>query len=206
MSNIPEKPGRGRPKTFKKANVIDVAMQSYWQEGPTEVSLNAICQRAGVSKPSVYRAFGNDDGLTAAALSNYADIVLGKVMSITSSQDSFASKIRQIAYLSAQDELHAHGCLFVKMRAAKAQMGPKTHELIAQIEAMALAAFSNVLAKARASGEWQGDIPVELGAQYLHAQIGMALDQRARGEDPTTILALALSVFEVAETKGDGKN
>jgi len=201
MSNIPDKPARGRPKTLKTDDLIDVAMHAYWEEGPTEVSLNAICQRAGVSKPSVYRAFGNDDGLTAAALSTYADIVLGKVMSITSSSDSFASKIRQIAYLSAQDELHRHGCLFVKMRAAKAQMGPKTQDLIAQIDAMALQAFSNVLEQARASGEWQSDIPVELGAQYLHAQIGMALDQRARGEDPKTILALALSVFEI-----DGKN
>lgn len=206
MSDTPKKPGRGRPKTLKTDDVIDVAMNAYWEEGPTEVSLNAICQRAGVSKPSVYRAFGNDDGLMAASLANYADLVLGKVVSITSSQDSFASKIRQIAYLSAQDELHAHGCLFVKMRAAKAQLGPKTQDLIAQIDAMALEAFSNVLAQARASGEWQGDIPVELGAQYLHAQIGMALDQRARGEDPTTILALALSVFEVAEAKIDSKN
>lgn len=206
MSDTSNKPRRGRPKTLKTDEVIDVAMHAYWQEGPTEVSLNTICQRAGVSKPSVYRAFGNDDGLTAAALANYADIVLGKVVSITSSYDSFASKIRQVAYLSAQDESHTYGCLFVKMRAAKAQMGPKTQDLIARIEAMALEAFSSVLAQARESGEWQGDIPVELGAQYLHAQIGMALDQRARGEDPKTILALALSVFEVAKTTTDGKN
>jgi len=200
MSEMPNKPARGRPKTLKKADVVDVAMRAYWEEGPTEVSMNAICQRAGVSKPSVYREFGNDDGLTHAALANYADSVLGKILGITSSEDSFTSKISQIAYLSAEDALHEKGCLFVKMRAAKAQMGPKTQALIAQIESMALEAFSSVLREAQASGEWLSDISVELGAQYLHGQIGLALDQRARGEDPKATLALALSVFQPASS------
>ena len=195
MSEDPSKPVRGRPKTLKKANVTDVAMRAYWENGPAEVSLNAICQQAGVSKPSVYREFGNDDGLAHAALSNYAEIVLGKVVAITQSGDDLATKINQIAHLSAQDELHASGCLFVKMRAVKAQMGPKTQALITQIDRMALEAFTKVLADARATGEWSGDIPVDLGGRYLHGQIGLALDQRARGEDPTATLALALSVL-----------
>lgn len=195
MNEKPDKPGRGRPKTLKKADVVDVAMNAYWKEGPTEVSLNAICQRAGVSKPSVYREFGNDDGLTHAALSQYAEIVLGRILAITSSDDSFSNKIRQIAFLSAEDEVHVCGCLFVKMRAAKAQMGPKTQALIAQMETMSVDAFSKVIAEGQALGEWSGDFPVDLGARYLHAQIGLALDQRARGEDPKETLELALSVF-----------
>lgn len=197
MPETPSKPGRGRPKTLKTADIIDTAMHAYWEEGPTKVSMNAICQRAGVSKPSVYREFGNDDGLTHAALAHYGDTVLGKILAITASNDSFASKINQIAYLSAEDALHEKGCLFVKMRASKSQLGPRTQELIAQIESMALEAFSKVLAEGRASGEWSGDISVELAAQYLHAQIGLALDQRARGDDPRSTLALALSIFDV---------
>lgn len=199
MNKTPEKPGRGRPKTLKKAAVTDVAMQAYWEHGPTEVSLNAICQQAGVSKPSVYREFGNDDGLTHAALLSYADQVLSKTLEITQSDASFARKINQIAHLCAQDALHDHGCLLVKMRAAKTRMGPKTQDLITQIETMAFGAFLTVLSDARAKGEWTGDIPVELGARYLQAQIGLALDLRARGEDPAATLALALSVFGATE-------
>jgi AcrR family transcriptional regulator len=138
MSDASGKPGRGRPKTLKKADVTDVAMQSYWERGPAQVSLNAICQKAGVSKPSVYREFGNDDGLTHAALSSYADKVLGKMLAITQSDDSFARKIDQLVHLSAEDMLHEHGCLFVKMRAAKAQMGPRTQDLTEAIEQISL--------------------------------------------------------------------
>ena len=194
-----KKPGRGRPKTLKKAAVTEVAMHAYWEHGPADVSLNAICQQAGVSKPSVYREFGNDDGLTHAALSSYADQVLSRTLAIIQSEDSFACKINQLVYLSSKDVLHEKGCLFVKMRAAKAQMGPETQELIGAIEHMAFEAFSKVLTEARTAGKWSGDISVELGARYLQAQIGLALDQRARGEDPKEILGLALSVFGTAD-------
>lgn len=190
-----KKPTRGRPKTLNKANLIDVAMRAYWKDAPTEVSLNEICALAGVSKPSVYREFGNDDGLAYAALEIYAETVLAKILTIVAGDDTFADKIRKIAYLSAEDALHENGCLFVKMRAAKEQMGPKTQELIDRIENMALEAFSALLTEGRALGEWSNTIPIELGARYLQAQIGLALDQRARGQDPKAVLDLALSAL-----------
>lgn len=200
MSDTPEKPRRGRPKTLSRADVIDVAMRAYWEEGPTKVSLNEVCARAGVSKPSLYREFGNDDGLAAAALETYAQVVLGQILAIVGGEAPFADKIRQIAHLAAADPLHEHGCLFVKMRAARDQMGPKSQALIGQIEALALDAFAALLTEARATGEWQGTIPVDLAAPYLHAQIGMALDQRARGQDPSAILDLALSALDPTQT------
>jgi len=199
MSDSSQKPARGRPKTLRKADVVDVAMRAYWEDGPTEVSLNAICQRAGVSKPSVYREFGNDDGLTSAALEHYAQCVLAEILNILGRDGGFADKIRDVARLVAEGAEYEGGCLFVKMRAAKPRMGEKTQALIDAIDRMALDAFAKVLAEARERGEWSASIPDALGAQYLHAQIGLALDQRARGEDPKATLALALSVFDLVE-------
>lgn len=178
-----------------KAQVLNVAVNAYWKDGPSQVSINSICQRAGVSKPSVYREFTNEDGLTCAALESYTQQVLVKVIGILQSDVSFADKIGQVAHLTAQDIQHEFGCMFVKMRAAKPQMGEKTQSLISQIDAMALEAFTQCLGAAREAGDWRGDVPVALGARYLHAQIGLALDQRARGEDPTKTLDIALSVF-----------
>lgn len=195
-----DKPTRGRPKTLEKDAVTDVAMKAYWEDGPTQVSLNDICGRAGVSKPSLYREFGNDDGLAHAALQKYAETVMSKMLSIVAGDAAFADKIRQIAYLSAADRLHEQGCLFVKMRAVKAQMGPQTQALIEQIEEMASTAFSELLDKTRASGEWSSPIPVELATTYLFAQIRLALDERARGNDPREVLDLALSVLLDPET------
>lgn len=178
-----------------KDEVLRVAMHAYWVDGPATVSLNSVCQRAGVSKPSVYREFTNEDGLTCAALETYADQVLGRVLAVLQGGDTVAQKVEQIAALAARDAQHTNGCLFVKMRAARPEMGEKTQALIDQVDQMALQGFAQLLQDARASGAWAGDVPVALGAQYLHAQIGLALDQRARGQDPTDMLAMALSVF-----------
>ena len=175
--------------------MLDVAMHAYWEEGPTEVSLNTICRRAGVAKPSVYKEFGSNDGLTSAALEAYAQCVLTKVLGILGGDGSFAEKITGVAALAAEDDTHKNGCLFVKMRAVKPQMGESTQALITAMEEMALEAYAKMLTEAQTSGEWVGNIPVHLGAAYLQAQIGLALDQRARGEDPKDVLALALSVF-----------
>ncbi|WP_139816293.1 TetR/AcrR family transcriptional regulator [Planktotalea arctica] len=183
--------------------MVEIAMRSYWNEGPTEVSLNGLCQRAGVSKPSVYREFGNEDGLTHAALENYGHCVLAKVLEILAGEDIFAGKIRKIAYLAAEDGAHESGCLFVKMRTAKNQMGEKTQILIAAMASMAVDAYANLLIEGRETGEWPGNIPVKLGAAYLHAQIGLALDQRARGEDPRVVLALALCVLGLTDAQSE---
>lgn len=184
---------------MQKAAVLDIAMRAYWQEGPAEVSLNAICQRAGVSKPSVYREFGNEDGLTHAALEIYAQCVLAQVLEVLGGEGSFAERINRVAYLAAEDVTHMQGCLFVKMRAVKGRMGDATQALISAMEAMAIEAYTKALTEARATGDWSGSIPVPLAAQYLHEQIGLALDQRARGKDPKAMLALALSALGIAQ-------
>lgn len=91
------------------------------------------------------------------------------------------------------------------MRDVRAQMGPKTQALIKQIDSVAVEAFAKVLAEGRASGEWPGNISVDLAAQFLHAQIGLAFNQRARGENPKETLALALSVLDVRGPQTHGK-
>lgn len=196
-----EKPKRGRPKTLNADDLVDLAMRAYWAEGPARVSINAICQRAGVSKPSLYREFGSEDGLTCAALGSYAQIVLGQVIEILGGKDRFPDKIAAIARLVTDDPQHENGCLFIKMRAIRPDMGDQTQALIAQIDQAAIDAFAGALRQAVTRGQWGGAIPVPQAARYLHAQIGLALDMRARGEDPAGVLALALSVF--GEPGGD---
>src|SRR6056297_4330946 len=79
MTDNETKPGRGRPRTMNAEKVLDMAMTAYWHNDPTDVSVNAICQMAGISKPSLYREFGSEDGLSRAALDRYAEQVLSEM-------------------------------------------------------------------------------------------------------------------------------
>jgi len=62
---------KGRPKTFNKEQANKIAMDTYWEEGLENVSLNAICRKIGESKPSVYREYGGEQGLQFAAFKLY---------------------------------------------------------------------------------------------------------------------------------------
>ncbi|MBO6551501.1 MAG: TetR/AcrR family transcriptional regulator [Roseitalea sp.] len=198
MTGDGTKRGRGRPKSLSRQEVIDLAMNAYWREGPAEVSLNSICQRAGVAKPSLYREFGDEDGLTAAVLQAYADAVLSQVLRIVTGPESFDQKVEDLIRYASEDVLSDNGCLYVKMQAATHRFGEKTQALIAAIDAGAEEAYAALLTDARRTGHAPESIPTRLGARYMMSQITLALVLRAAGEEPLLVrdlLTLALSVF-----------
>jgi len=183
---------------MKPEDVLQVAMTAYWHEGP-EVSVNAVCQRVGVSKPSLYREFGSEDGLTLAALEHYAGMVLSQRRDLLSSGQSFADKLEALITYASEDPRNEHGCLFVKMRAARQHLGPKTQAKVAEIEAAAVELYARFFRESRKKGEWRGSIAPDFAAQYLHAQIGLAVSQRALGTKPAVVRKLmdcALSVLK----------
>lgn len=198
MSDDEPKPGRGRPRTMDADKVRDVAMTAYWQSDPADVSVNAICQMAGISKPSLYRAFGSEDGLTRAVLDSYAERVLSAVFAILQGGAGLRETLDALVDFASADPRMETGCLFYKMRAGKHRLGPATRARVEEIDAAAQAAYVAFLQAARDAGDWPDGLSVETGAQYLGEQIALAITQRASGEDPARIremMDLALSVF-----------
>lgn len=182
---------------MKPEDLLKVAVDAYWHEGP-EVSVNAICQRAGVSKPSLYREFGGEDGLTLAALESYAGRVQSDLQVLLSSGLSFAGKLEALIVFASEDPRNEHGCLFVKMRAARLDLGPKTQARVAEIEAGTLGIYARFFRESRERVEWPGSIEPDFAARYLHAQIGLAVSQRAIGIPPAEVrklLECSLSVL-----------
>ena len=180
-------------------HVLDVAMNAYWHSDPADVSVNAICQMAGISKPSLYREFGSEDGLSRAALDRYAEQVLSEMFVILHSGRGLHATLDALIDFASDDPRMETGCLFYKMRAGKHRLGPETRARVEEIDAAGQAAYAAFLKAARDAGEWQSGLPVEAGATYLGEQIALAITQRASGEDKARIremLTLALSVFE----------
>jgi len=178
--------------------VLDVAMTAYWRTDPADVSVNAICQMAGISKPSLYRAFGSEDGLSCAVLDNYAEQVLSEIFFTLQSGQGLQDTLAALIDFASDDPRMETGCLFYKMRAGKHRLGPETQARVDEIDTAAQAAYLAFLKSCRDAGEWTEVLSIEAGANYLNEQIGLAITQRASGEDPARIremLGLALSVF-----------
>lgn len=173
-------------------------MQTYWTEDPTDVSMNEVCRRAGVSKASLYRGFGSDDQFMRAVLDRYAEQILPGILGALSNEATLEDTLDTLITFASRDPQMDTGCLFHKLRAGKHRLGPLTRQRVDDIEAAALQAFEAFLSARRDAGDWIGDRSISVTARYLSGQIGFALTQRAAGEDKDRIqetLELALSVL-----------
>jgi len=188
----------GRPITRKRAHVLETAMNAYWQDDRAAVSVNAVCALAGVSKPSLYRDFGSEDGLTAAVLERYGQTVLVSVEALLSSPQAYGTKLDALIGFASDDPQMEAGCLFVKMRATRSRFGPKTQALLAAIETHFQAHYARFFTEAAGRGAWRGGIATDLAASYLQEQMALAVSRRAAGKSPEAVramLELAISVL-----------
>lgn len=189
MNTTEPGPRRGRPVTRNRAALLETAMQAYWQDDRAAVSINALCQLAGVSKPSLYRDFGSEDGLTAAVLAHYAQSVLGPLEDLLSSPAALADKLDTLIRIASDDPGMAAGCLYAKMRATRSRFGPQTQRGLADLETHMLAVYTRLFRDSAARGNWRGHLDPALAAGYLHEQVGLAFSQRAAGVPSATVRA-----------------
>ena len=198
MKSVSTRAPRGRPITRDKDRVLQTAVRAYWQEDRADVSVNAVCALAEVSKPSLYRDFGSEDGLTDAVLERYAQMVLEPVEALLSGPQSFEATLDALIHFASFDPQMETGCLFVKMRTTRSRFGPQTRARIAAIEARLLAQYTQFFKQAAARGDGVSGVSAELAASYLHEQLGLAVGQRAQTRSNDAIrdmLSLALSVL-----------
>ena len=198
MTEFTSRRPRGRPSTTDREHLLEVAMNAYWHRDPSDVSVNEICGLARVSKPSLYRKFGSEDGLTRAVLERYAVEVLADVLAMVRPGGGLRATLEALIAFASDDPRMETGCLFYKMRSGKHRLGPETRALVEELDAGARAAYASFLQACRDAGEWPAGPTVEVGARYLSEQMVLAVTQRASGEGSEQVrasLMLALSVF-----------
>lgn len=63
----------GRKREFDSDVALDVAMHLFWQKGYVGTSLIDLTESMGISKPSMYRAFGNKESLFIKTTRRYVE-------------------------------------------------------------------------------------------------------------------------------------
>lgn len=69
---------RGRPRNFDESAVLDQALEVFWRHGFQGASLAELTAAMGLSKPSLYAAFGDKEALYLKALARYADVQIAR--------------------------------------------------------------------------------------------------------------------------------
>ncbi len=72
MASETKKRPRGRPISFDREQVLDAAVNVFWEKGYEGSSMDDLTTAMGIKKPSLYAAFGNKRQLFEAAIDRWA--------------------------------------------------------------------------------------------------------------------------------------
>jgi len=106
----------GRPREFDVDKALDLALQVFWRKGYEGASMADLTETMGITKPSLYAAFGNKEELFRKALDRYVDGPGGYVQAALAKPTARAV-VEHLLYESADavtDPNHPPGCLAVQ--------------------------------------------------------------------------------------------
>ena len=73
---------RGRPRSFDPNTALDRALEVFWRHGFQAASLTELTAAMGLSKPSLYAAFGDKESLYLKALERYVALQIAQHIAI----------------------------------------------------------------------------------------------------------------------------
>ena len=168
----------GRPREFDIELALDRAMELFWRKGYEGTSLSDLTETLGITRPSLYAAFGNKEALFRSALERYETNVVAyrrKALNASSAHDVARELLEGAANLFGDKRTPA-GCLGVQGALACGEDAePIRQELIANRHA-GERALRQRLKRAQTEGDLpDGSNPAGL-ARFLSAVVyGMAV-------------------------------
>jgi AcrR family transcriptional regulator len=106
----------GRPREFDVDKALDLALQVFWRKGYEGASMADLTETMGITKPSLYSAFGNKEELFRKALDRYVDGP-GGYFQVALAKQTMRAVVEHLLYESADavtDPNHPPGCLAVQ--------------------------------------------------------------------------------------------
>jgi AcrR family transcriptional regulator len=106
----------GRPREFDPDKALDVALHVFWSRGYEGASMADLTEAMGITKPSLYAAFGNKEELFRKALNRYVDGPGGYVQ-VALAKPTVREVVEHLLFQAADavtDPNNPPGCLAVQ--------------------------------------------------------------------------------------------
>ncbi len=190
---------RGRPREFDPDSALDRVLPVFWRDGFEGASVQALCEAAGVSKPSLYAAYGNKEALYLAALRRYADregaVRIAALHATPDARQAVRTFLHSLVALYT-DPGEPGGCLIASGASASASAAMPAAVRCALVSA--LQGITDALATRLERARQNGELPTEadpLALAQFFGTIVTGLSVQARSQACATVLT---SVVESA--------
>jgi TetR/AcrR family transcriptional repressor of nem operon len=165
--------GLGRPREFALDDAARDAMQVFWDRGYEGASLPDLIEGTGLSRGSLYKAFGDKKGLLLAALDRYMAEGLKLSAEQLSQPGSARAAIRTSLLRHAaqsSDGAGRRGCLIVAMATEQAAHDPEIAERTRGMFERLQQLYAAAIVRGQASGEFP-QREAQAMARFLVCQI-----------------------------------
>lgn len=164
---------KGRPREFCTEQALAAALRVFWTKGYEGASLSDLTEAMGITRPSLYAAFGNKEALFRKALDLYEREKLAYVRQAlaASSSRGVAERMLNGAVDVVTSDEDPNGCLGV---ICSVSCGPDAAAVKADIEARRHSSHQALLDRfeqARIEGDLPAATDVRSLADYLLAII-----------------------------------
>ncbi|NNM76138.1 TetR/AcrR family transcriptional regulator [Sphingomonas sp. ID1715] len=195
--------GRGRPREFCVDQALAAALRVFWSKGYEGASMADLTEAMGITKPSLYAAFGNKEQLFVKALDLYEREKLDYVGEALAEPTArkVAEHLLRGALENQTSKSEPHGCLGVISSVACGAEAESIRQFVLARGASARKALVERFEQAKAQGDLPAHVDVEGLTSYLYAVLqGMAVQAGAGAsrEDLDRLIATSMSMWPSA--------
>jgi len=186
-----------------KQKLLNTAVTLIWESSYGSISVDDICNRAGVNKGSFYYAFKSKSDLAAAAFEDHWNKKRGMMDEIFSSQVPPLERLEKYCNRMVQDQIEKHdkfgkfcGCPFAsigsELSTQDEQIRKKAHELSER----SMKYLACTLRDAAAEGVLEAKDPIELAREIFCYSSGLIMQSKIEN-NPEPLKSLKKGVFRL---------
>ena len=183
MEMIAPVAARGRPREFDAEQALAAALRIFWQRGYEGASLTELTEAMGITRPSLYAAFGNKEALFRKALDLYESEKLAYVSTALEAPTArgVAERLLHGALRMQMSTCDPKGCLGVISSVACAAEAESIRAEVVARRASSDAALIRRFDRAKAEGDLPDAVEPAALARYLSAVIQGLYVQASNG-------------------------
>lgn len=158
----------GRNRKYDRQDVLEKAMGLFWQKGYQATSMADMAQTTGLNTASMYKEFGDKDGLFEGALEHYRGHIMSprfKILTETPNMRGVEAFLESVVIGAAKEEYR--GCLMMNHLAQKHTISPNAAKMIHDF----CAAMEGLLEAALRNAQSEGDLPKDKDPKGLASYI-----------------------------------